>query len=46
MDAQEKGSIGAESYTETASVKLDNKGLPLIPQPTDDPEDVRPHWIS
>ncbi|KAJ7761199.1 MFS general substrate transporter [Mycena maculata] len=39
MDAQEKGSIGAESSSEAVSVKVDHKGLPLIPQPSDDPED-------
>ncbi|KAJ6600945.1 MFS general substrate transporter [Mycena vulgaris] len=43
MDATEKekstGSIVAESDNEPAPLKLDNKGLPLIPQPSDDPED-------
>ncbi|KAJ7739364.1 MFS general substrate transporter [Mycena metata] len=40
MDALEKSSIVAESYTEAvAAPKLDHKGLPLIPQPSDDPED-------
>ncbi|KAF8202617.1 MFS general substrate transporter [Mycena galopus ATCC 62051] len=35
MDSPEKGSIDASSEV----VKLDHKGLPLIPQPSDDPED-------
>ncbi|KAJ7511591.1 MFS general substrate transporter [Mycena galericulata] len=40
MDAPEKGSIAADSsHEEEAFVKLDHKGLPLIPQPSDDPED-------
>ncbi|KAJ7146602.1 MFS general substrate transporter [Mycena epipterygia] len=39
MDAPEKSSITAESLPDSASVKLDHKGLPLIPQPSDDPED-------
>jgi hypothetical protein len=41
MDSPEKRSISAESSNEASSVKLDKKGLPLIPQPSDDPEDVR-----
>ncbi|KAJ7154357.1 MFS general substrate transporter [Mycena crocata] len=43
MDATEKGSIEAESENVGTGtppvVKLDQKGLPLIPQPSDDPED-------
>ncbi|KAJ7463674.1 MFS general substrate transporter [Mycena latifolia] len=40
MDAseKEKSSVAAESI-EVAPLKLDHKGLPLIPQPSDDPED-------
>ena len=42
MDAPEKEkTIEAESFNEVVPVKLDHKGLPLIPQPSDDPEDVR-----
>ncbi|KAJ7225197.1 major facilitator superfamily domain-containing protein [Mycena rebaudengoi] len=38
MDIPDKGTIEAkESYS--VSEKLDHKGLPLIPQPSDDPED-------
>ncbi|KAJ6617708.1 MFS general substrate transporter [Mycena sp. CBHHK59/15] len=42
MDVPEKSSIEAKEtyYSEsTSEVKLDHKGLPLIPQPSDDPED-------
>ncbi|KAF7344265.1 MFS general substrate transporter [Mycena venus] len=39
MEASEKTSV-EEPYNETApELKLDHKGLPLIPQPSDDPED-------
>jgi hypothetical protein len=41
MDSPEKRSIAAESSRLSEDIKLDHKGLPLIPQPSDDPEDVR-----
>ena len=42
----EKRTASIESHREftnesTDNLKLDAKGLPLIPQPTSDPEDVR-----
>lgn len=40
MDSPEKSSIEATESSKEA-VKLDRHGLPLIPQPSDDPEDVR-----
>ncbi|KAJ7331045.1 MFS general substrate transporter [Mycena albidolilacea] len=39
MDSPEKRSIAAESSRLSEDIKLDHKGLPLIPQPSDDPED-------
>jgi hypothetical protein len=46
MDAPEKEKTSeAESYNEVVPVKLDHKGLPLIPQPSDDPEDVRSAFL-
>ncbi|KAJ7614768.1 major facilitator superfamily domain-containing protein [Mycena rosella] len=38
MDSTEKHSIAAELKNE-AALKLDHAGLPLVPQPSDDPED-------
>ncbi|KAF7289002.1 MFS general substrate transporter [Mycena indigotica] len=39
LDIGEKESVSMESQT-TGQPKLDRHGLPLIPQPSDDPEDV------
>ncbi|KAF7312921.1 MFS general substrate transporter [Mycena kentingensis (nom. inval.)] len=39
MDAQEKTSVSVEEQQQQAPLKLDHHGLPLVPQPSDDPED-------
>ncbi|KAJ6458914.1 MFS general substrate transporter [Mycena vitilis] len=40
MDSPEKRSVGeVESAEASLGVKVDHKGLPLIPQPSEDPED-------
>ena len=38
-DLAEKASI--DHVARSSTVKLDSHGLPLVPQPTDDPSDVR-----
>ena len=38
-DLAEKASL--EHVAASPTVKLDSHGLPLVPQPTDDPSDVR-----